>query len=177
MDGDEDLDLFREAVADARPVRDPGKVLPDRPKPRPLPIHSRRDEAAALEETLHGPDWLSDELDIGEGDTHLRHGLPPKVLRDLARGRWAVQARLDLHGLRVEEARRAVVAFLAAARRQGARCVCIIHGKGQRSPGGEAVLRQRVRTWLVQRDEVLAYCDAPPGLGGSGAVQILLKAS
>ncbi|MDE3011783.1 MAG: Smr/MutS family protein, partial [Pseudomonadota bacterium] len=38
-------------------------------------------------------------------------------------------------------------------------------------------LRSRVRAWLLQKDEVLAYCDAPPGSGGAGAVQILLKAS
>jgi len=177
MDKDEDLDLFREAVADARPVRDPGKVLAERPKPRPLPIHSQRDEHAALEETLSGPDRLSDELEIGEAETFLRTGLPRKVLRDLAHGRWSVQDRLDLHGQRVDEARQAVVQFLASARRRGLRCVCVIHGKGHRSATGEPVLRQRVRTWLVQKDEVLAYCDAAPGLGGAGAVQILLKSS
>jgi DNA-nicking Smr family endonuclease len=177
MDSDDDLDLFREAVADARPVRAPDRAVPDRPKPKPVPIHSRRDEDAALAEALTGPDWLSDELDIGEAETYLRDGMPRKVLRDLARGRWASQAQLDLHGLRVDEARAMLVLFIAESRRRGHRCVCIIHGKGFGSPGGAPVLRQRVRSWLVQKDEVLAYCDAPPGQGGSGAVLILLKAS
>ncbi|MDE3011620.1 MAG: Smr/MutS family protein, partial [Pseudomonadota bacterium] len=149
MQGDDDHELFREAVADARPVRDPGKVLPERPKPSPLPIHSRRDEDAALEETLNGPDGLSDEIELGDAQSYLRDGLPRKVLRDLAHGRWTVQDRLDLHGLRVDEARRAVVQFLAAARRRGLRCVCVIHGRGLGSAAGEPVLRSRVRAWLL----------------------------
>jgi len=43
------------------------------------------------------------------------------------------------------------------------------------SPGGEAVLRRLTRHWLAQRPEVLAYCDATPSDGGSGAALVLLK--
>ena len=176
-DTDDDLELFREAVAGALPVRDPGKVTPELPKPRPIPIHSQRDEDAAVLEALSGPDGLSDGLEIGDADSHLRDGIPRKVLRDLHHGRWAVQDQLDLHGMRVDEARSAVVLFLAMARRRGQRCVQIIHGKGYRSASGEQVLRNRTRAWLMQKDEVLAFCDAPPGQGGGGAVLVLLKAS
>jgi DNA-nicking Smr family endonuclease len=177
IDADEDLELFREAVAGAHPVRDAGKVVPELPKPKPVPIHSQRDEDEALAEALAGPDGLSDQLDIGDADSHLRNGIPRKVLRDLAQGRWAVQDQLDLHGLRVDEARAAVVRFLALSRRRGQRCVLIVHGKGYRSSSGEPVLRNRTRAWLMQKDEVLAFCDAPAGLGGAGAVLILLKAA
>ena len=55
------------------------------------------------------------------------------------------------------------------------RCVLVIHGKGLNSPGGEAVMRKLARHWLAQHPRVLAYCDAPPRYGGSGAVLVLLK--
>ncbi len=180
MDQDEDEDeanLFRAEVADARPVRDSGHVIPERPKPAPVPIHSMRDEDAALEEALAGPDFLSDAIEIGDAENYLAHGLPGKVLRDLVQGRWAVQDALDLHGLRLEEARAAVVVFLARSRKRGLRCVLIIHGKGYGSSTGEPVLRDRTRGWLMQKDEVLAFCDAAAGQGGAGAVTVLLKAS
>ena len=177
MPSDEDAELFREAVAGARPVRDTGRVPRAAPKPPPLPIQSLRDEDAALAEAMGGADQLSDGLEIGEAESFLRKGLPQKVLRDLQRGRWTVQDVSDLHGQRADDARLAVVQFLAQARRQGRRCVQLIHGKGHGSHGGAPVLRNLVRAWLMQRDEVLAYCDAPAGLGGSGAVIILLKAS
>ena len=175
--GDEDFALFREAVADAQPVPDPGRVVLDRPKPKPIPIHSQRDEDQVLFDALQAPDGLSDAMEIGDAERYLREGLPQKILKDLQRGRWAVQNVIDLHGLRVEEARKTVVLFLTHSRRQGMRCVQLIHGKGYGSPTGEPVLRNRVRSWLMQRDEVLAFSDAPAGAGGSGAVVILLKAS
>ena len=174
---EDDSDLFRAEVADARPVRTRGHVIPERPKPAPVPIHSQRDEDAALAEALAGPDFLSDAIEIGDAENYLASGLPGKVLRDLVQGRWAVQDALDLHGLRLDEARSAVVLFLARARKRGLRCVLIIHGKGYGSGSGEPVLRDRTRGWLMQKDEVLAFCDAAPGQGGAGAVVALLKAS
>lgn len=175
---EEDLDpvaLFREAVADARPVRDGGRVTLATPKPKPVPVHSQRDEDEALREALEGQMGLSDDIEIGEAETYARHGIPLRVQRDLRHGRWAVQARIDLHGMGVEDARLAVVQFLLQARRAGQRCVLVIHGKGLGSAGGEPLLRTRVRGWLMQKDEVLAFCDAPPGFGGSGAALVLLK--
>ncbi|HEX7233924.1 MAG TPA: Smr/MutS family protein, partial [Nitrosospira sp.] len=55
------------------------------------------------------------------------------------------------------------------------RCIRVIHGKGLSSRNGEPVLKARVGSWLSQRDEVLAFCQAKPEDGGSGAVLVLLK--
>ena len=85
-----------------------------------------------------------------------------------------MQGELDLHRLNREEARDALTEFFNAARSSGWRCVRIIHGKGLSSPNREPVLKGKVRLWLAQRDEVLAYCEAPHHAGGSGAVLVLL---
>ena len=99
----------------------------------------------------------------------------PLVLRDLRRGRWIIQDETDLHGLNREEARALLASFLAQSLKRGVRCVRIIHGKGLGSPGKQAVLRRLVRGWLMQRNEILAYCQAKPQDGGEGAVIVLLS--
>ena len=71
-----------------------------------------------------------------------------------------IQEELDLHGLTSVEARTLLVEFLNACIRSGARCVRIIHGKGLRSKNREPVLKPKVANWLIQRDEVLAFCQA-----------------
>ena len=60
---------------------------------------------------------------------------------------------------------------------KGYRCVRVVHGKGHRSPNREPVLKRKMAHWLQQKNEVLAYCEAPPVDGGSGATVILLKAA
>jgi DNA-nicking Smr family endonuclease len=67
-------------------------------------------------------------------------------------------------------------AFLAEALRTGERCVRIIHGKGYGSPGGVSVLKHLSRQWLTRREEILAFCEAAPRQGGSGALLVLLRA-
>ena len=86
-----------------------------------------------------------------------------------------MQRQLDLHGLRVDEAREALAHFVANAHRCGLRCLRVIHGKGLGSAGKEPVLKDKVPRWLVQRDEVLAFCQARPTDGGAGALIVLLR--
>ncbi len=95
----------------------------------------------------------------------------------LRRGNWVVQDQIDLHGLRVDEAREALASFLGRAQRREQRCLRVIHGKGLGSVMKEPVLKNKVLKWLVQRDEVLAFCQAPPNDGGAGALLVLIKAS
>ena len=51
----------------------------------------------------------------------------------------------------------------------------VIHGKGIGSKNREPVLKTKVKHWLTRREEVLAYCQARPADGGSGALVVLLK--
>ena len=104
-----------------------------------------------------------------------RSGLQHNVLRKLRRGQYNITAELDLHGLRVEEARQALSQFLYHCHLQKKQCVHIIHGKGYGSHRNKPVLKSKVNHWLRQRDEVLAFCSARPVDGGTGAIYLLLK--
>ncbi|MGZ5780588.1 MAG: Smr/MutS family protein, partial [Burkholderiaceae bacterium] len=84
--------------------------------------------------------------------------------------------QLDLHGLRTDEARVALAEFLRDAGKRGFRCVRVIHGKGLGSVNKEPVLKNKVRNWLVQKNEVIAFCQAKAADGGAGALVVLLKA-
>ena len=99
------------------------------------------------------------------------------VVRKLRRGHWVLQDELDLHGARSDEARELVGDFLRDALRRGLRCVRVIHGKGLGSKDRQPVLKGKVRKWLMQRDEVIAFCSARAADGGSGAVVVLLRAT
>jgi len=67
--------------------------------------------------------------------------------------------------------------FLRNAAKRGLRCVRVIHGKGLGSINKEPVLKNKVRSWLVQKEEVIAFCQAQAADGGSGALVVLLKAT
>lgn len=172
----EDLAAFRAAVADARPLPDPGRAELSAPPPPPRPLQHLADERAALHDSLHAPIGLQDRLEGGDEPHYLRQGMAQSVLRDLRRGRWVIQDELDLHGLNRDEARALLGEFLAECLHAGKRCLRVIHGKGLRSPQKTSILRQLVRGWLVQRNEVLAYCQAKPQDGGEGALIVLLTA-
>jgi DNA-nicking Smr family endonuclease len=167
---------FRKAVADVRPLKKPRRTSASRPPAPPVPVQTLKDEQAALRESIERPVSADEALETGEELVYLRPGLARMVLRRLRRGHWVVQAELDLHGMNRYEAADEVAAFLLAAAQRGKRCVRIIHGKGRGSKNREPVLKSKLRGWLMPRDEVLAFCQAPPHEGGSGAVLVLLKA-
>ena len=172
----EDIAAFHGAVADATPLKAPARVLHERPKPSPRPRQRELDEAAVIVESLHGPFEIDDLLAIGDTDSFLRTGLPRNVLRDLRRGRWAIQHHTDLHGLNRHEAHEEVSRFLAESLITGKRCVRFVHGRGVGSTGREGVLLQFVKCWLSRSKDELAFCHAPPHDGGEGALWVLLRA-
>ncbi len=159
---------FKKAFADVKPLKRHKRVALKAPAPPPVPKQRRRDEAAALAESLSGPLSAEDALDIGD-EPYLRNGVSRQILRQLRRGHWAIQDGIDLHGLTRDQAAAAVVEFLDECLARGLRCVRIVHGKGL------GILKARLGKWLPLREEVLAYCQAPANEGGSGALLVLLK--
>ena len=105
-----------------------------------------------------------------------RPGVGPDVTARLRRGHWAIQGEIDLHGLRRDEARAALLGFLGEATRRGQRWVRVVHGKGHGSPGRRPVLKAKVQRWLAQTAEVIAFAQASGPQGGAGALVVLLAA-
>lgn len=104
----------------------------------------------------------------------LDHG----TYRRLRRGELGVDARIDLHGKRTDEAREAVEKFLEEKRARRDRVVLVIHGRGDHSPAGVGVLRGEVAAWLSQgrpSRHVAAFATAAPEDGGEGALYVLLR--
>ncbi len=174
---DDERELFLRAVAGAQALRAPQRAQL-RPPAQPAVARQRmRDERAALRESLSDSVDLDSLLETDEWLSYRAPGIGPDVLRKLRRGHWVIQAELDLHGLRRDEARCALLEFAHAAQQRGARCVRVIHGKGLGSPGREGVLKHKVRAWLLQMRDVLAFCQAGPHDGGAGALIVLLRPS
>ena len=149
--------LFESAVGPVHRLKDRGLADVVRPRPAPLALQRALDERAALREAL------SDEIDVEsllETDDALsfrRTTIGPDVVARLRRGDWAIQSEVDLHGMTRDQARACLADFLREAVQRGLRCVRVVHGKGIGSPGRLPVLKGKVRAWLVQTGDVMAF--------------------
>ncbi|MBR6000062.1 MAG: Smr/MutS family protein [Oxalobacter sp.] len=144
-------------------------------RPKPIPMQRLADEKKVLDESLSDEFSIENMLDTDDQLSFHREGLSIDIVKKLRRGHWVIQDDLDLHGMRRDEAREMVVQFLKMAEVRGIRCVRIVHGKGLGSINNEPILKKLVFKWLVQRSDVMAFCQAKPVDGGSGAVVVLLK--
>jgi len=171
--GRRDHASFHALVPDVTPLPPRKRVVLERSRPEPVPTQRLREEQSVLRDSLADP--ADAGIETGDELSFLRNGLPTSTLRKLRRAHWVIQDELDLHGCTSPQARELLVGFLNGCLRQGLRCVRVIHGKGLRSKNREPVLKRKVANWLMQRDEILAFCQARPTEGGSGAVVVLLK--
>jgi DNA-nicking Smr family endonuclease len=171
----DDISLFRASMTDVTPLGRAQKFEHERLPPRPIPTQRLLDDRETLRDSLSDHLPWDRATQTGDELTYARDGIGMQTLRKLRRGHWITQAELDLHGQTVAEARELLVEFLNLCVRRGLRCVRIIHGKGLRSKNREPVLKQKVGRWLMQRDEILAFCQAQRADGGSGAMMVLLK--
>jgi DNA-nicking Smr family endonuclease len=169
--------LFADSVGPVTPMRADDRALPSLDRPAPEPRQRELDEQAAFMEAM------SDEVDIesllltDDGLSFRRSGVSEDVVTRLRRGHWSIQAEIDLHGLRRDEARDSLAAFVRGAEMRGHRCLRVVHGKGHGSPGRQPVLKGKVQRWLGQSAAVIAFTQASGPLGGAGALIVLLAGS
>ena len=175
-DPEPENDLFREAVRDVKPLAQRARVPVARRKPPAQARFTAADRALVLVESLQG---LGDGeiLDTGDEIQFRRPGVQDGVMRKLKRGEYRVEEVCDLHGLRVVEAKAALRGFLAEALARRLRCVRIIHGKGHGSGTRGPVLKSAVNMILRKTAPVLAFTSARRVDGGTGAINVLLRAS
>jgi DNA-nicking Smr family endonuclease len=175
-----ELELWHAAMHEVRPLRH------RRPRPKPLapsvvvepavaqprPSPARRRKPADPPAPIALP-VLADRN---------APGLDRASAERLKRGKYSIDARLDLHGMTQDMAHRALDSFIGGAAKEGLRCVIVITGKGLRG-GAEGtadtgILRNAVPRWLNEanlRPKVLAFTTAQPRDGGGGALYVLLR--
>lgn len=106
-----------------------------------------------------------------------RRGVDGGLVRRMRQGELAVDATLDLNGMRVDDARLAVETFVRDRRTKGDRVVLIVHGRGSDSSSQQPVLRGEVAAWLSEgkaSKHVSAFLTSPPECGGEGTMSVLL---
>jgi DNA-nicking Smr family endonuclease len=176
-DDKDDAALWEQVAETAKPLRK-NRIprVAAAPKPAPPP------KAKAAAKTTRGEPKAAPR----PSHTPKTGGLDRQTARKLDRGRLAVEARLDLHGMRQRDAHAALRKFLKWAAAKDYRHVLVITGKG--SPRAEpesfyeeearGVLRQAVPHWLSQGDLaplIVSYSEAPRRLGGEGALYVRLR--
>ena len=169
--------LFVRAIGNVAPLPVHNQAhLPQTPR-APIATQRAKDEAEVIKDSLSDEFDVSTLLDTDDALSFRRPSVGPEVTRKLRKGDWSIQREIDLHGLRSDEARLALTAFIRDAHKHGLRCVRVVHGKGLGSPGKTPVLKSKVHSWLVQKNQVMAFVQAKPAEGGAGALVVLLTPS
>ena len=157
-----------------RPLpRRPDAPAQPRPRATPTPTFTRAESRDLLRES-HACATHPAVLEAGDELTFRRTHVRDEMMRKLRRGQLAIEAEIDLHGLRQHAAHAALRQFLNDCVHRSLRCVRVIHGKGLRSGPGGPVLKLVVHDWLRKVENVAAFASARPADGGSGAVYVLL---
>jgi len=171
---DDDDNLFQRLMSDAKPLKVEERIPAAAKKPKPKARFARADEHAALAETL---DVHIDDLEASSGAAlrFQRATVGRTTMRMLARGSYAIQAEIDLHGMTLAEAKPRLENFVYRCARNNKLCIRIVHGKGLGSGERGPVLKKGVDRWLRKWDAVLAFVSARQVDGGTGAVYVLLQ--
>jgi DNA-nicking Smr family endonuclease len=169
--------LFTRAIGKVAPLPANNKAHLPKPPREPVATQLKKDEAQVIQDSLSDEFDVSTLLDTDDALSFRRPSVGPEVTRKLRKGDWTIQREIDLHGLRSDEARLALTTFIRDAHKHGIRCVRVVHGKGLGSPGKTPVLKSKVHSWLVQKNQVMAFVQAKPAEGGAGALVVLLTPS
>lgn len=180
---DEDKALFRESVTGVRRIKS-DKAETEKPKPKAKKFKHPRKQSQTQKRVQEKTDQLDDLSTMYRDPSSritaeqiLRYalvGVDQRTQAKLKKAGFPISGTLDLHGMTVQQARRALVEFIDTHGCEYRRCVCIIHGKSTRT-GGDPILKSNVNHWLRQMPEVVAFHSAPARFGGNGALLILIK--
>jgi DNA-nicking Smr family endonuclease len=178
-----EANIFQSALGGVKRLPEANRHVPQLPKTAGLAAPVKRklsqaeDDAAVLRESLSDLFEVDHYLEEDPALNYAAPGVGPDVVKKLRKGHWPVQDELDLHGMRRDTARDAIGDFLRRSTMRNHRCVCVIHGRGFGSKSQEPVLKSMVHSWLVQKEEVVAFCQARSSEGGEGALMVLLRAA
>jgi len=172
---EDEVALWRRAVADAAPLQGRARILQSPPRTRPA--RSERPPAshpeAPVPEIASRPPAASARQTRGEH----RHQIDRATYARLKKGRMPIEGRLDLHGMTAAAAERALAAFLRRSQAEGRRAVLVITGRGLDPDGtGRGVLKRAAPDWLARHGDLVAgFSEADRRHGGAGAYYVRLR--
>lgn len=143
----------------------------------PRVTHRKRSQKSAVANIeLHPQPQgnIGPHIDENDGSQHRKNGIQKSIVQKLKRGRFRIDAELDMHQMTLITAHMALLEFIADAQCETIKCVRVIHGKGLRSADGPK-LKMMTRQALRDHPQVMAFTVCKPGNGGDGAVDVLLK--
>lgn len=172
-----DNDLFKKEIGEVKPIKRKDKVdtYSQIPKPKPVAKKFLEDEKKVLTDSISDNFESIDYFLARDELFYIKKNHSPDIVKKLRNGSWVVEDSIDLHGLTSDEAKVALVEFISHCKQRGIRCIRIIHGKGYNSKNKEPVLKNKVKKWLIQKQEVICFVQAPNHDGGGGALITLLE--
>ncbi len=173
---DDDLSFFNE-FSDVKPLSGDDKIN----------LHSPENSLAKKAGKLtHHKDSLSNQVNplslaavepVSPDDfiVYQQPGVQDGVFKNLRLGKYAIDYRLSLKGLTLEQSRDALYQTILKCHEKGMRAILIQHGKGEQSKPFPGLKKSYLNRWLCELEQVIAYHTAQPMHGGLGATYVLLK--
>ncbi|WP_051144848.1 Smr/MutS family protein [Thiomicrorhabdus sp. Kp2] len=184
---EEDKSIFLQAMQDVTPLNSSNKP----------PVHNTVKQKQSQTELLRqlkkrnstqhktNASYKELQLDMGkpiakvtafQALLYYKKGMRLQEVTKLKKGDFHIQHSLDLHGLTVEQAEKKMIDFLSHAYYEKLRYIRIIHGKGYNSKEEYPALKNLVNLILRQTKSVIGFASTPEKDGGTGAVNVFLKA-
>jgi len=174
---DEEHALWAGIARSIKPLRSV-KTTPKPIAAGPGDQERKQSRGAPQSPTPHAPAPAAKSLPLAPFDRRLK--------QRIARGRDAIDARIDLHGMTQRQAHAALLRFLRQAQAAEAKVALVVTGKGGGKRGSKGaddlgergVLRRHVPMWLALpefRHFVVGFDEAHVGHGGQGAIYVRLR--
>ena len=116
----------------------------------------------------HHPKNLSDF-------TNIKTGVDKKTINKIKKGSFTINAKLDLHGCRLNEAEKLLKIFILEKFSKNEQNLLIISGKGK---NGKGVIKSSIPNWLEKpplSEKVYVFSKAQNKDGGEGAYFVRLR--
>ena len=172
---EKDKKLFRNTIGDIERIKD-NNIIIDKPKPSSHPKRNKENELD-FSHTINESGLNEDLVDGNDEIKFCRAGDGDSKFKRLRQGKYKIEDELDLHGMKIEEARKELAMFLEQCKHRSIFCVLIIHGKGYGSKNKSPIIKNKLNQWLRHHDMVWGFCSAQPSDGGTGAIYLCFKSS
>ena len=159
---------------DIRPAKPRANKKPDTPKQKSISPFEIGEKAKPI----------SQPPNISVTPADRSPNMDRKNFQRLMKGKFDIEATLDLHGMTADQAKAQLISFITRSHKVGMRMILVITGKGKRTHTDEfnrsrgGILRQSLPDWVsgsAITDKVLQVTHAQPKHGGTGAYYVYLR--